>query len=395
MKTMLDTIVITIDFPRFIVQDDSKFKPSTFDLFSGVPSSYFYRKFVNNPTSTDYKNKIYKPRLTIYERINRNGKQEIKLRIEFSAPKLIYGNNIDEVEEKDFKQIISTLKERLSLCGVVTSKDAIINAIVPVVHFSKNIALDDYSTPTMIIRDLGKIDLTKRLELNRTHFRNEGHALYFDANNHSIILYDKIADIIKPKRKAVDKDKTLVQLELFEQYKKLKKPNEILKFEIRLTHQQKLCSVLQKMGFYKELTFKNIFNEQLAKKTINYYWQEYFVKQSHILRYLDKEPEKMLQQIIKSAKKRISTKNALALLGFMLTAQANGTRSLREIIENNYTTRSWYRLRDWFNACLKRDKSEQVFYIKTISEELKKFKPIKAFELHLLKGYNGSDYEKK
>ena len=37
--------------------------------------------------------------------------REIYLKIEFSAPKLLFGNNLEELEEADFDKIINKLQE--------------------------------------------------------------------------------------------------------------------------------------------------------------------------------------------------------------------------------------------------------------------------------------------
>jgi len=41
--------------------------------------------------------------------------------MEFSAPKLLYLNNLEELEDKDFPKIIETLQERLKTMGVMVS----------------------------------------------------------------------------------------------------------------------------------------------------------------------------------------------------------------------------------------------------------------------------------
>lgn len=72
--------------------------------------------------------------------------------------------------------------------GPIASHRAPISAI----HYSKNIPLTDYSTCSMAISDLQRIDLTKRLDLSRTDYRNEGHAIRYHANRFEVIFYDKL-----------------------------------------------------------------------------------------------------------------------------------------------------------------------------------------------------------
>ena len=94
--------------------------------------------------------------------------------IEFSIPKLLFGNNFDEVEEKQFEEIIKRLRDILDHMGVQVLPETLRGASVSAIHYSKNIPLMDYSTPSMILKELSKIDLNQRLDLNQTDFRNGG-----------------------------------------------------------------------------------------------------------------------------------------------------------------------------------------------------------------------------
>lgn len=92
---MIDTIVLTLKQSMFAITGHNNFSPSTFGLYD---RSSYYRLgsrsnlvCKQNPTPTELKNGIYKPRLTATKRINRDQKFEVMLKIEFSVPKLIRG----------------------------------------------------------------------------------------------------------------------------------------------------------------------------------------------------------------------------------------------------------------------------------------------------------------
>ena len=70
------------------------------------------RKCVQNPTKEDERYGIYKPRLTLIRRWD-GTKGIITLKIEFSIPKLLFGNNFDELSDNDFSDTIKRLRERL------------------------------------------------------------------------------------------------------------------------------------------------------------------------------------------------------------------------------------------------------------------------------------------
>jgi hypothetical protein len=100
----------------------------------------------------------------------------LTLRVEFSAPKLVYGNNFDELVSRDFETVVERLQQRLSELGVRVAEDTLRGAKVSTIHYSKNIAFRDYTTCAMVIRELAKIDLPLRLDLSHTDYRNEGHS---------------------------------------------------------------------------------------------------------------------------------------------------------------------------------------------------------------------------
>ena len=135
----------------FTILDHDKFSPSTKGLYD--PAGYYRlggRSNITckqNPTPNELKNGIYKPRLTVTKRINRAGSFEIPLKIEFSIPKLLYGNNFDELTDTDFPAVIQKLKVVLRKMGVYLFEKNLINAPVSSVHYSKNISLTDYTTP--------------------------------------------------------------------------------------------------------------------------------------------------------------------------------------------------------------------------------------------------------
>jgi len=266
---MLDTIVLSIPKGQYTIFDHDKFEPSTRPLFdyNALPRPKNLAVFKQNPTKEDKYNGIYKPRLTITNRLTPRG-WELPLRVEFSIPKLIYGDNINEVKETDFEQVADTLTKRLAEMGVRVFRLFLDKVPVSNINFSKNFALSNYVSTSLILKELEKINLNDKLDLNKTHFRNEGRAVYYYASNNHIIFYDKMADINRPVKRAVDKDKTLQQMSLFETFKKEKMKNDIIRFEVRLNQRQRLKSALKQAGFNEDPTFQSIFNESLAQKVL-------------------------------------------------------------------------------------------------------------------------------
>ncbi|MES2087518.1 MAG: hypothetical protein V4467_00845 [Patescibacteria group bacterium] len=121
-----------------------------------------YSRYIKNPSKSDLKTGYYFPRLTSY---GKWFKQNANVRIEFSVSKLLFLNNLDELEDADFPKAVSTLQERLKTMGLIVSEESIKNAVVSSVHFSKNIHLEDGYTTNYLISEINKVNLRKVLIL--------------------------------------------------------------------------------------------------------------------------------------------------------------------------------------------------------------------------------------
>ncbi len=98
---MIDTIVLMLRDSEFSIVAHDKFSPSTIGLFRPPYYTLGGRGNIScyqNPTREELKKGIYKPRLTVTKRIGKGG-YSVALKMEFSAPKLLFGNNFDELEE--------------------------------------------------------------------------------------------------------------------------------------------------------------------------------------------------------------------------------------------------------------------------------------------------------
>src|SRR5262249_12670560 len=149
---MLDTVVLTLDRRHFEVLLPERFSPSAKGLL--LPPYYplgFRGNFicVQNPTKADLHAGRYLPRLTLARRKISTG-FALTLRIEFSAPKLILGNNFDELESDDFPKVLIALHRKLADMGIRVSRDELQKARVSAIHYSKNIAFTDYTTCSMV-----------------------------------------------------------------------------------------------------------------------------------------------------------------------------------------------------------------------------------------------------
>ena len=375
---MLDTIVLTINYGSYQVVDHDKFIPSTKSLFEGLKTQFgarLYERYIQNPP----KKGPYGPRLTITARKTGN-RLLIPLRIEFSIPKLIYGNNVSEVGESDFAAVVKTLRKRLKEMGVIVWTKNLENAAVSVAHFSKNIPLSNGYTASFAVRELSKLDLTGKLDINRTHYRN-GKVLYAYCGSYEVVLYDKMYDVERPEGRAIDKGRTLGQLTLLESYRSGEIP-EILRLEVRFVKKQKLNSVLKELGFKENPTFKEIFNKELSKAVLKRYWDFIGTERYAFLLKSEFEPEDLLEAIFRKSKaegRRIGAKNALILLGIEQFVRKHGVRPLKSQICAYCSKRTWDRLKPFLKILAKIFKDSKPFgFVKDVESALEAFKPFRV-----------------
>ncbi len=197
---MVDTIAIRITHPNFMVGHPNLFTPAL-NINDKTPDFNYgrhkFQKFTQNATFADKQAGIYLPRLTVYQRFE-DYKPRYDLHIEFSVPKLLFSNSVQEYDDTDFDRVIEILQARLSQMGIKIFKAVLRKAIVVKAHFGKNIVLPVPMTVQDAISTLYKADIGKTKDVNVRHYGNNGQALYFYASSANIIFYDKLNDIQTP-----------------------------------------------------------------------------------------------------------------------------------------------------------------------------------------------------
>ena len=331
---MIDTVCLLIPKYKMAYLSDV----SSWDLYSKTAE---YERYVRNPSKAEKETGKYFPRLTGYKR---GYTQEESVRIEFSAPKLLYSNNLDELSDADFPEVIETLKQRLETMGVMVAKSVLEKASVSSVHFSKNIALQDGYTSNYLISEMNKVNLRKSFDFARSRYINDGQSLYAHTTSHQLIIYDKVADLGKDKKRAIDKEQTLYQMSLFSELKTQNELPEIIRFEVRLSKKQKLNSLLESLGYQGHPTFKQVFSSQMSRAVLLSYWKK-LIKERNLGLFTVSLSNKDVLQTMFLANQNLKPKQAIYLFGlFVLARDEQGMRQLRAIVSKKAGDRTWYRI---------------------------------------------------
>lgn len=329
----------------FRVIEPEKFTPNCLAILD----PYSFRgqalvKAIQNPTKEDMLDHNYKPRLTIMNRQIDAGRQ-VQLKIEFSAAKLLFGNNFDELEDKDFPRLLQVLSEKLKEMGVIIAPGNLFKAPVGSIHYSKNVVLNDYTSASMIIDELSKIDLSEKLDLSESKFRNAGHCLHYHANSFEVIFYDKLKDLEQAKgsgKRSIEKE-NYCQLNILDAIKE-KKPFGVFRMEIRLGNRTKMKQLFKKLEVGDSLLFCNLFKKELAKKVLMHYWNE--VDKGLSFFSMDAKSPFDLLGSLKKSNPSITPNKLLKIIGAIFLIQEGGTRRLRTVFGwQSGNADSWYALK--------------------------------------------------
>lgn len=360
---MIDTVCLFIPHSEIKIVDKN-----TWTLQSKINGSF---KYIKNPSRNNLKTGKYFPRLNLY---GKWFKQEACIRIEFSVPKLVFLNNLDELEDSDFPLVITTLQERLEAMGVIVSKEAIENAKVSIVHFSKNIPLSDGYNTNHLIGEMSKINFEKIFDLTRVKYTNDGQSLYIHTASHEFIIYNKIADILASEKRAIDRDRTIYQQNIFADTEDINKLPEVIRFEVRLLKKKKINSMLKKFGYEENPTFKDVFSSELSKKIVIHYWKTIINAENSGL-FLIPLSNKDLMQVIFMAQPNIKPKQAIYLAGLSIVSK-DGMRELRSIISKKSGERTWYRIVEDIRAVNELTSKNRIrSWVPQVGAKLENYKP--------------------
>lgn len=344
---MIDTVCLTLKESDFIIIDHNRFSPCTENLFRPPYIKVTGRqpfKSVNNPTTRDKEEHGYLPRITLFKSL-RQGGFKIFLHVEFSVPKLLYGNNFDEVVESDFGEVCWMLKRKLELMGIRTIDiQTLMYADVSAIHYGKNIILADYSTPYMYLTEFAKINVNRHMDVNKTDFRNEGHAVKYHSDSFEVILYDKLKDLEQAKKsekRSVEKD-NYSQMSIFD-LQEMKKPFEVLRIEVRIGNRKKIQALLQKHKFEdRKRIFNDLFSTAFAKAILIATVEEIIVKYPRVLMIEEKSFEKLLVNL-QMNNPDLNLQKLLAVIGAKALLEEMGVRKFRARIDG-FGSMAWYRL---------------------------------------------------
>lgn len=338
----MDTIIIKIYGPsKFKINRKQLFLPEierrSYNELSNTEKQsmrYYLRRFILKAPPQN----IYLPKIDILETLDRENKKVIYILIaEFSLPKLIYGNSLQEVSDKDMAKAIHILQENLSKVGIIIKSNVIANARVSAVHFCKNVILPRDIRLQDILAELQKVDIDKTVDVTTKENKNGGQVLHIYSGTVERVFYDKIIDALRPKGKRKDKGHMEYERNIIEKYEL--EDQEVFRYEYRIKKTQTVARDINrhlKRTHKTYITFKDIFTNNLSKEILIKSWRDLVQRPENQLAFIGPaEKFRSLLHILEKSKKQggsHSLNNALITYAFIQIIKDYGVKELRKSI---------------------------------------------------------------
>lgn len=367
---MIDTVKLLIPLEKPELLNGSKFSPVTpIELMT----SSNYGKTSLNPSKAYAKMGRYMPRLTLFKRPTKHG-PIYQLAIEFSAPKMLFNNNFDELTESDFRQLVRSIIDKVTeLSGKELSYSQIVNADVGAWHSSKNIIFFNYIASQTVLSAISKLEVSKVYDFQKDRYRDGGHVLHIHCNSKDIAFYDKMADLRKAKispKRSFEKD-SLVQMSLLDKLEQFS-PVEVLRYEVRLIGKASVKRAFQNVA---NPTFINLYNLSLNKELLITHWKA-VTKHVDMLSLDVHKPYELLLNVIEDLDD-ITPNTSLATVAGLLLIKQVGVSDFRAAIEKRFGIKAWQRI----NTKLIVPSANSYSFFKHIDEALNAFTPTKISSL--------------
>lgn len=372
----VDTITLSFSQHEFAVLRAYEFTPNLNLLTKIEPKDMGKGKLLKstrNPTKQDNATQGYLPYVTYYRGLRAGGIQSW-INVQFSAPKLLYGNNFDELAEDDLEKLYDRLYEALKYYGIrfFKGRDAIPNAKVTVINYSKNIPLTNLMSANEVIREFHKCDVSTWRDVAENGYVNgngyKAHSKYYE-----FAVYNKIAEYNKGKRGQPLYDKDLqLPLDLFNDKKIV---CDIVRIEVRFNNTRTIRSAVTQAGYKNlNLTFQNLCKKDISQAVLKQQVDNMYVHYPRLTHTVERKASELFSELIVSNPNRMPH-TILSAVGLWAINEDIGARRLKDIVGPRGSPallRLTKKLNDELNF-----RSEQPETFEVIDDQLDKFERVR------------------
>lgn len=377
---MLDTLILTIEIGDPKLQ--KIIAKSSFDNWSPSLRGAFVPPFAKisgnsatyhlNTTKMDKKLGTYTPRLTLYVQRVTGGYRRL-LYVEFSAPKLLYGNNFAEIGVSDYGNLCKILSDSLAKKGVYLSPNQLRYAEMKAVHYAKNVVFINGTKPTSVISYLKKTEINLHKKTCETKYLNGGDALHIYTNSRGLCVYDKLKELEKARKTEkgnLEKDSWCQQSYVKEFLATAPKPFEVLRIESRLLNRETIVKELRSLGVNvsDRPRLKDVYDLSIAKAILLSDLTELEMAMPSSVG--GREPPNEYLAEVKRLNPNITPANALMLLGEHMATDKVGVNATRKAL--GCTSRQWCDLKKRINGYIL--PKSKVNYFAEMRRQINQFK---------------------
>ena len=369
---MIDTIKIRLPLKEVTQSISEKFHPVSLNDLQWSPKTHLSTRY--NPQKTV---SFYSPTF-IGEKYVINGVASYQLGIEVSLPKLLFGNNVEELPaDKDtLGWILEELRSEIYRhLGLKYDIEELLSSEVAKIHVGKNFIFDDPGAPLSIIETISKSKADRVYDNNKIKYENNGSAFKIHANNKDIIFYDKKKDIeqcLKSPKRAIDRtitygvkdEETPIHSLLFD------KSSGVLRLEVRLNNRRYIRQAFPSIS--DDLSLENVFCNTPIIPYLEREWQK-AISDVSLVQLGRNDIRSSFEAIAARGDYGFSLRDSLAVAAALEIIDMSSLNYLRSLIEKYYAKDDWYRFRKKLfipNYC-------RPSYFEKIEEELRIYNPIK------------------
>lgn len=314
---MIDSVVLKIkDFILYSDEHFSKAKMQEFRGKFGIVGRHWTR-------FTDYSTKAkaegrYFPQVNImYDQrlIKGSGGKftdDKHLLVQVSLPKLIYGISLFDIDSRFLPLIASKLKATLAEIKIGVSEEAVMDAIVQRVDYSKILKISpSYGSTAAIIRALSEHDRKQSSDFNKVNYHHgkDGFYLKFFNSSQGFVVYDKFEEVCA-------NGSTLVEREIKQHYAQGKFQRGALRMELSLQLKQTVEATLRK--YYpnkkKDFTLGEALRTDISQAVLLRTFEQIYIQGYGGLVYLGGLKDAELYNVIKASMRGFGQQGALYLL---------------------------------------------------------------------------------
>ena len=271
---MVDTLVMAVELADVNIpkSEYDNWTPSLKGILAPPFINFGSKKYIKSVLLADDTTKRrgeYMPRVSLYKGVGEGGFR-VHMQIEFSAPKVVYNNNFDELQDIDLQKVCVGLSEKLAHMGVIVEPEVLERSRIKAVHYGKNVVFTDGTLPLLFLRYIGKANITTRRHTRESGYIGGGQAFYYYNGGTAFCAYDKRKELQKSKitEKGNMETDNYCQKTLLDDAK-IKEPFQVLRLEARYKTRT-LRSMAKKLSVFlpNQPALRDVFSTDIARRVL-------------------------------------------------------------------------------------------------------------------------------